>query len=178
MSARRSASGPRYQFMEDADSDCRKPVIGSVAEDEALLLAEQWEDQFHLKAYDGQLPPKGDWLVWLVLGGRGFGKTRAGAEWVRLIAARNPHARIALVATSLGEARRIMVEGESGLIACSPENAKPVFEPSLNRLRWPNGAQAFVYSAGEPESLRGPQHSHASGTGTEGILCQRGLGTD
>lgn len=95
------------------------------------------------------------------MAGRGFGKTRAGAEWTRAIADAEPNARIALVAASLGEARAVMVEGESGLLAVCPPRRRPVFEPSLRRLSWPNGAQAILYSAGEPESLRGPQHSHA-----------------
>ncbi|MCB2067920.1 MAG: DNA-packaging protein, partial [Erythrobacter sp.] len=92
---------------------------------------------------------------------RGFGKTRAGAEWVRHIAEEEPEARIALVASSIGEARAVMVEGESGLLACHSGNDSPLFESSLRRLTWPSGAQATLYSAGEPESLRGPQHSHA-----------------
>lgn len=107
-----------------------------------------------------QLPPAGDWRQWLICAGRGFGKTRAGAEWVRRMA-KQPEARIALIGASLAEARAVMVEGESGLIACAPPERIPVYEPSLKRLSWPNGAQAFLYSAAEPESLRGPQHSHA-----------------
>ena len=152
---------PSYAFMELADAQCRADIVASLPDEEAILAAMGWDEHFHLTAHDGQLPPEGQWLVWLVMGGRGFGKTRAGAEWVRHITSNDPLARIALVATSLGEARSVMVEGESGLIACSPDDAKPVFEPSLHRLRWPNGAQAFLYSATEPESLRGPQHSHA-----------------
>jgi phage terminase large subunit-like protein len=95
------------------------------------------------------------------MAGRGFGKTRAGAEWVRQVAENDGEARIALVAASLSEARAIMVDGESGLLAISPPHRRPKFESSLRRLTWPNGAQATLYSAGEPESLRGPQHSHA-----------------
>ncbi len=108
-----------------------------------------------------QVAPVGDWRIWLILAGRGFGKTRAGAEWVREIAEADSNAHIALVAGTLGEARSIMVEGESGLIAVCPPGRSPKFAPSLRRLIWPNGAQATLYSAGEPESLRGPQHSHA-----------------
>ena len=107
------------------------------------------------------MPPPGDWRIWLIMAGRGFGKTRAGAEWVRMIAESHSEARIALVSSSLAEARAVMVEGESGLIACSPPERRPVFEPSLRRLRYPNGAQAQLFSASDPESLRGPQHSHA-----------------
>ncbi len=118
---------------------------------------------FRNHAHAGQLPRDDTWFVWLIMAGRGFGKTRAGAEWVRFVAEKNPEARIALVAANLGEGRAVMVEGESGLLACCAEapGGAPVFEPSLRRLTWPNGAQATLYTAAEPEGLRGPQHSHA-----------------
>ncbi|WP_126172185.1 DNA-packaging protein [Altericroceibacterium xinjiangense] len=121
----------------------------------------EWKYNFSFFAHPEQLPPPGDWRVWLVMGGRGFGKTRAGAEWVRATAEANPDARIALVGASLSEVRAVMVEGESGLLACCPPQRRPIFEPSLRRVTFPNGAQALLYSAAEPESLRGPQHSHA-----------------
>lgn len=108
-----------------------------------------------------QMAPHGDWRVWLLMAGRGFGKTRAGAEWVRRRAEKGPRERIALVGATMGEARSVMVEGESGLIAIAPIDNRPDWQPSLRRLTWPNGAQAFLYSAAEPESLRGPQHSAA-----------------
>lgn len=126
------------------------------------------------KAHEGQRPPGGDWTMWVIMARRGFGKTRAGAEWVRMIAETDPTARIALVAATLGEARGIMVEGESGILAHCPPDRRPVFEPSLQRLTWPAGAQAVLYSAQEPESLRGPQHNHAFGSGSERGLRQRG----
>ena len=118
---------------------------------------------------DEQLPPLGPWRVWLICAGRGFGKTRAGAEWVRDVARADPDARIALVGASLGEVRSVMVEGESGIMNAAPGALAPEYEPSLRRLQWPNGAQAFLYSAAEPESLRGPQHSHGPRAGAEGI---------
>lgn len=130
---------------------------------------------FRNYAHEGQLPSDTAWYIWLVMAGRGFGKTRAGAEWVRFTADNLPDARIALVAANLGEGRAVMVEGESGILACCPPEAAPDFEPSLRRLTWPNGAQATLYSAAEPESLRGPQHSHAFGPGTERDVHQRGL---
>ncbi|MEO0462328.1 MAG: terminase family protein [Pseudomonadota bacterium] len=130
---------------------------------EALNQSELNEYQWHwrMQARPQQLAPPGDWRIWLIMAGRGFGKTRAGAEWVRAIAESQPEARIALVATSLAEARSVMIEGESGIIACCRPEGRPVFEPSLRRLRFPNGAQAQIFSASEPEALRGPQHSHA-----------------
>nr|WP_228765964.1 terminase family protein [Sphingopyxis solisilvae] len=108
-----------------------------------------------------QCPPAGDWHVWLLLAGRGFGKTRTGAEWVRGFAEATPGTRIALVAASLHEARQVMVEGESGLLAIAPEARRPDYESSLRRLTWPNGAVATLYSAAEPDSLRGPEHQAA-----------------
>ncbi len=116
---------------------------------------------WRLWAAPAQLPPENDWSCWLIMAGRGFGKTRAGAEWVREVADHDPNARIALIGATLSEVRAVMIEGESGLLAICPRGRRPRFEPSLRRLTWPNGAQAAIYSAGEPESLRGPQHSHA-----------------
>ena len=124
---------------------------------------ERVEFRYHWKlwARARQLPPPGDWTTWLVMAGRGFGKTRAGAEWVRTTCQSHPEARFALIGASLGEVRAVMVEGESGILATCPPGQVPLFEPSLRRLTWGNGAQATLYSALEPESLRGPQHSHA-----------------
>lgn len=127
-----------------------------LSEQQRRLLAYHWD----LWGRADQKPPPGDWSTWLIMAGRGFGKTRAGAEWVRAVAC-DPAARIALVAANLGEARAVMVEGESGIMAVCPPGQVPLFEPSLRRLVWPNGAEATVFSAQEPEALRGPQHSHA-----------------
>lgn len=136
----------------------------------AALGSWHWE----IWARDEQLPPDGEWRVWLICAGRGFGKTRAGAEWVRNVARHDGAARIALVGASLTEVRSVMVEGESGLLAAAPGALVPEFEPSLRRLQWPNGAQAFLYSAGEPEALRGPQHSHAFRPDAKGVFRQPG----
>ena len=111
-------------------------------------------------ARPGQRPPAGDWSIWLIMAGRGFGKTRAGAEWVRSIAEGDGSARFALVGANYAETRTVMVEGESGLLSIAPPDQRPAWEPSLKRLTWDNGAQAHLYSAAEPEGLRGPQHSH------------------
>lgn len=108
-----------------------------------------------------QMPPRGNWRIWLVMAGRGFGKTRVGAEWVREAAENNAAARIALVGGTQDEVRRVMVEGDSGLLAIAHPDRRPRWEPSIGRLTWANGARAFTYSAEQPEALRGPQHSHA-----------------
>lgn len=105
-----------------------------------------------------QAEPEGDWGVWLVMAGRGFGKTRMGAEWVRERAEADGKLRIALVGATLTEARNVMVEGESGLLASAANGVPVVWEPSLKKVTWANGAVAHIYSAAEPESLRGPQH--------------------
>jgi phage terminase large subunit-like protein len=135
----------------------RGRLIARLIEDEAEEMLAEWPRW----ARPEQLAPPGDWRIWLMMAGRGFGKTRAGAEWVRAIAEADAAARIALVGTTLDEARSVMVEGVSGLLALTPPRRRPVWEPSLRRLRWPGGAEARLYSASEPDSLRGPQHSHA-----------------
>ena len=147
----------RLEFLMKMKPRKRFRELKKLKEVELRELQTHWQ----LWARREQLPPPGDWRTWLVMAGRGFGKTRSGAEWVRAVADADPMARIALVAASLAEARAVMVEGESGLLSVCPEKHRPDFEPSLRRLLWPNGAQALLYSAGEPESLRGPQHSHA-----------------
>nr|WP_239987526.1 terminase family protein [Sphingosinithalassobacter portus] len=109
-----------------------------------------------------QLPPPGaDWRIWLMLAGRGFGKTRAGAEWVRALAEADGGVRIALVGATLGEVRAVMVEGASGILATATEAKRPTWEPTRGRLKWTNGAQAFAYSGENPEGLRGPQFHYA-----------------
>jgi len=141
----------------EAGARVRRLVSENLTEDERNDYDYIWT----YDARDAQLAPPGDWRIWMIMAGRGFGKTRAGAEWVRMIADNNPDARIALVSSSLAEARAVMVEGESGLLAiCRPKH-RPQFEPSLHRIRFESGAQAQLFSAAEPESLRGPQHSHA-----------------
>jgi phage terminase large subunit-like protein len=105
------------------------------------------------------------WRVWLLLGGRGSGKTRAGAEWVRGVACdKDAYAepeRIALVGKTLADVRNVMIEGQSGLLSVHPPRERPVFEPSKRRLTWPNGAVAELFSADEAEALRGPQFTAA-----------------
>lgn len=105
-----------------------------------------------------QLAPHGEWLVWLILAGRGFGKTRTGAEWVIEKARDNPGCRIALIGATAADVRDTMVEGESGILACSPPSFRPKYEPSKRRLTWPNGSRATCFAAEKPARLRGPQH--------------------
>ena len=110
-----------------------------------------------------QRAPDSDWLVWLILGGRGAGKTRAGAEWVRAIATAEPGPAgpIALVGETFADTREVMIEGVSGLLAIHPSWKRPEWQRSRHRLVWPNGTVAQAFSAEDPESLRGPQFSAA-----------------
>lgn len=149
--------------------EARRARLAEMSHRQRKRLRFYWK----LWAHDGQIAPGEPWHAWLIMAGRGYGKTRAGAEWVREIAENDPTARIALIGDSLGEARRVMVEGESGLLAIARPKMRPLYEPSKRELRWGNGAIATLYSAAEPESLRGPQHSHARGAEPEGILRQR-----
>lgn len=109
-----------------------------------------------------QAPPDGDWTTWLLIGGRGSGKTRAGAEWVRLMALADPPVSpIALVGETMAEARAVMVEGVSGLLAIHPHAQRPHFDAGRHLLTWPNGAQAMLLPANDPERFRGPQFAAA-----------------
>jgi phage terminase large subunit-like protein len=131
--------------------------IAAMTTADALELTHDWS----FWARDEQKAPAGDWRVWLYLAGRGAGKTRSGAEWTREAVTTGGRRRIALVAPTAADARDVMVEGESGILAVSPAVARPIYEPSKRRLTWPNGAIATTYSADEPERLRGPQHDAA-----------------
>lgn len=115
------------------------------------------------QARQNQTPPSGDWLIWLILAGRGFGKTRSGAEYIRWAVEEGIMGRVALVAPTEGDARDVMVEGESGILNISPPWFMPKFNRSARRLTWPNGAIATTYSAERPDRLRGPQHDGAWG---------------
>jgi phage terminase large subunit-like protein len=124
-------------------------------------LAEALESDWSLHARPNQLPPPGLWTVWLLLAGRGFGKTRAGAEFVRTEVEAGRARRVALVTATAADGRDVVVEGESGLLAISSPWCRPNYEPSKRRLTWPNGAVATLYSAEEADRLRGPQHDLA-----------------
>lgn len=164
----------RNAFFDFAKSSqtAKADVVGALLDwpDAAVsAMLHDWE----VWARDDQLPPRdcdaagGAWRTWLVLGGRGAGKTRAGAEWVRAQAlgrapfAHEPAMRIALVGETMQDVRSVMVEGVSGLLAIHADHERPLFEPSKALLTWPNGAVAQLYSATAPESLRGPQFAAA-----------------
>ena len=122
---------------------------------------------FEFWAMEHQLPPDGAWRSWVIMGGRGAGKTRAGAEWVRaqvegaLPTDRGRCQRLALVGETVDQVREVMVFGESGILACSPPDRRPEWHATRKQLIWHNGATAQVFSAHEPEGLRGPQFDGA-----------------
>ncbi len=108
-----------------------------------------------------QLPPPGKWRIWLILAGRGFGKTRTGAETIRHWIRTGVCRRIALIGETEAETRRVMVEGSSGLLAVHPPSERPVYTASKGEISWPNGAIATCFSAEAYEHLRGPQFDGA-----------------
>ena len=128
-----------------------RPELGQLSNQDAEDLRCFWEYQ----ARPAQLAPVGDWVIWLVKSGRGFGKTRLGAEWVRQQALEVEF--IHIVGETAADVRDVMVEGESGILAISPKDFKPLYEPSKRRLTWPNGCIANLFSGDEPDQLRGPQ---------------------
>ena len=129
--------------------------LESFSATEMAELAYNWP----VWARPSQLAPEGDWTTWLVVAGRGFGKTRAGAEWIRSRVDAGLDSWIALVGRTPADARDVMIEGESGILAVFPPHQKPTYEPSKRRITFHNGSVATVYSSENPEQLRGPQHS-------------------
>jgi len=136
-----------------ADHGGLRAAIGRLTAPEAEALLYHWNGW----ARDNQKPPEGEWAIWAIVAGRGFGKTRTGAEtvrsWVRNFAFVN------LIGATADDARDIMVQGESGLLAICPRHERPRYLPSKRRLDWPNGAKSLIFTADEPERLRGKQHN-------------------
>lgn len=134
-------------------------VAASLTKAERAVFNYKWD----IWARDSQLAPDWMWFCWLVLAGRGYGKTRLGAEWIRGLVESNPNTklRLALVAETVADVRGVMIEGESGILAVCPPWNMPHYEPSKRQLTWPNGTIAKTYSAEEPDQLRGPQHNAA-----------------
>ncbi|MFT6426573.1 MAG: phage terminase large subunit-like protein [Celeribacter sp.] len=142
------------QFLDDLESN-----------DQGALLALPF--LFEAWALDHQLPPEGDWRTWVIMGGRGAGKTRAGSEWVRSMVEGSRSLepgrakRVGLIGETYDQAREVMVFGDSGILACSPPDRRPKWIATRRTLVWPNGAEAMVFSGNDPEALRGPQFDAA-----------------
>lgn len=127
-------------------------AIFELTEDQAEFLLYDWE----LYAREEQLLPPGKWQFWLILAGRGWGKTRTGAETVKSWAQRYKY--VNLIGATADDARDIMIQGESGILACCNKWEKPRYKKSERCLEWPNGAKSLIFTADEPERLRGKQH--------------------
>ena len=121
----------------------------------------EYSERWWQWAHRGQHEPAGDWRIWMIRAGRGFGKTRAGAEWVLARARANPEVRIALVGATLEDARRVMIEGTSGVLAAARPDERMAWQRSAGELVFPSGARAQIYSAAAGDSLRGPEHHFA-----------------
>ncbi len=154
-------SGAAFLALEDAA--VQDEFLDSLSEQELMALPYLFE----FWAMEHQLPPEGDWRNWVIMGGRGAGKTRAGAEWVRgQVEGAKPMdkgraSRVAIIGETYDQTRDVMIFGESGILACSPPDRRPTWQDGRRRLVWPNGATAQVFSAHDPESLRGPQFDAA-----------------
>jgi phage terminase large subunit-like protein len=144
------------ETLHELEEDELHLLFRGTAEADAMVFDADWETWVR----EGQSPEREEWRQWVMLAGRGFGKTRAGAEYVSAFARANPDASIALVGATAEEARAVMVEGRSGLLAVAraDERARMRWLPSLRRLIFASGAEARLYSAANPEGLRGPEH--------------------
>jgi phage terminase large subunit-like protein len=153
------AQGLRDLRRKTADPRKIEQLLAALSEEQAEFFLHDWP----LWARSEQLPPDGGWTTWLFMGGRGAGKTRAGAEWVRGLAlgqepfAHEPLGRIALIGETYDDARDVMVEGVSGILSVHPRFERPSFEKTRGQLTWPNGSIAQIFSAEDPDGLRGPQ---------------------
>jgi phage terminase large subunit-like protein len=119
-------------------------------------LRDQLAANWRLKARPSQLPPPGDWSGWLILAGRGWGKDWACSNCTNELAETGGARRMGLIGPTAGDCRDVMIEGPSGILGTAPNHFRPTYEPSKRKLEWPNGATALVFSAEEPERLRGP----------------------
>ena len=149
----------QMELIANASEEEQRRLIWEMSAIEAL----RFDASFECWAHENQLPPTGEgWRTWLMMAGRGFGKTRAGAEWIHALASGKGGARIALVGATIQEARSIMVEGVSGLLNVAKLNGERLkWEPSLGKLRWRNGSEAQLFSGESPDGLRGPEHDFA-----------------
>ena len=130
----------------------RRAFLESLSPTEARQLAHDWQ----FWARDKQLAPDWGWFVWLILAGRGFGKTRTGAEQVRKWVRKYP--LVNLIGATADDARDIMIQGESGILAICPPGERPIYKKNERALVWPNGAKSLIFTAAEPDRLRGKQH--------------------
>jgi len=150
-------SSSKLLSLASISSKERAKILDSLTPQQLIDL--RWDWRFW--ARPEQLPPEGDWRSWVIVAGRGFGKTRTGAEFVRDQVKNKSARRIALVGRTAADVRDVMVTGPSGLLAVHPDHERPLYEPSRRRLTWPCGATAHTYTSERSDQLRGPQHDLA-----------------
>ena len=148
---------PAEEFA-DLSAEEYTQIVNSWSDNEAQAFLYDWAGWW---SRPEQRAPAGAWVTWLIKAGRGWGKTRVGAEWVRAEIESGRRGRLALVGRTAADVRDVIVEGESGILAICPPWNRPKYEPSKRKLTWVNGAMATLYSADEPDLLRGPQHDGA-----------------
>ncbi|HYD13191.1 MAG TPA: terminase family protein [Allosphingosinicella sp.] len=146
-----------HELADDYDEEDHRFFARQLTVPELRTVVEHWPHWAH----DGQMAPPGEWRVWLMLAGRGFGKTRAGAEWVSALARERPAARFALVGATPAEVERVMIRGTSGLFAVARAAEDVIFYSTRGLVEFASGATAQVYSGANPDGLRGPEHDFA-----------------
>jgi len=135
----------------------RDYILNRLSEPQRREMNERWD----IWAHEGQYPDDGDWRVWMIMAGRGFGKTRAGSEWVSRLARADGNLRFALIGATIDDVRKVMIEGESGLIKVKRATENVDWNATRGEVRFSSGAVAHIYSAESYEKLRGPEHHHA-----------------
>ena len=151
---------PKLNLIEQLarlDDQLLQRILRSLSAPQRRELNERWRQWAH----NGQYPDDGDWRIWLIQAGRGYGKTRAGAEWVSALARGDASLRIALVGATIDDVRKVMIEGESGLINVARVGECVTWRPAIGQVRFASGAIAHIYSAEGYEKLRGPEHHFA-----------------
>ena len=157
MAAKGKTSGEQSLLQRVVRRMGPQAMLDALDAEQRLTLPFMWR----LVGRPSQFAPHGDWRWWLNSAGRGYGKTRGGAEWLREEARAMPGARFAIVGQTPEDVRSIQIEGDSGILAVSPANERPEWKPGLGELRWPNGAIGQVLSGANPEEARGPQFHRA-----------------
>jgi phage terminase large subunit-like protein len=145
---------PRYSaaWLASLTPSEQEAALSRLTPTQIEFLKHDW----HFWRREKQTPPPGDWTYWLIKAGRGYGKTRVGAEWVRECVRDFP--LVNLAGATADDARDIMIEGESGILAVCPKDERPIYRKSDRQLHWPNGARSLIFTADEPERFRGKQH--------------------
>jgi|1186.fasta_scaffold275682_1 phage terminase large subunit-like protein len=140
------------RHLAELPPDQRRAALAGLSAEDLQRLEYEWR----FWARPDQLPPEGDWRTFLLLGGRGAGKTKSASEWIRAEMESGRRRNMGIIGPTADAVRRIMIEGPSGLLSVCPPWCRPSYEPSTRRIVWPNGGVVYAFSAEEPDRLRGP----------------------